>query len=363
MPGELPVAVISGNRNFPGRVHADLEAAFLASPPLVVAYALAGDANRNIATDPIQADVRLADLWPTGAEIDAALFDVVQPCDYDAAYGEAHASRAWADLPAPEGALYPWDPASTYLRPPPFATADAQTRLGRYTAHPLLVVGDDITTDHISPAGAVRADSEAARYLIERGEDASDLNVFSARRGNWEAMVRGLFTNRTVRNLLDPTLPPGQTRHAASGAAMTLWDAAEAYRQAGEAVVIVAGERYGMGSSRDWAAKGAALLGVRAVLAASFERIHRSNLVNMGVLPLRLPAGVTPQTLRLALGDRLQIDAEVVQPGAEIAVTVIRANGRREGFPTVAEVETRREVEVLQAGGMIPLILRKILTS
>jgi aconitate hydratase len=369
-PGVLPVAVLSGNRNFPGRVHPDLEAAFLASPPLVVAYALAGEANRDIQTDPIGRTtagdpVYLADIWPSGAEIDDALAGAVLPGDYDAAYDAAAASRAWAELQAPSAPLYPWEAGSTYLRPPPFAAAKGEPRLSHYLAHPLIVLGDDITTDHISPAGAVRADSDAGRYLIERGENPADLNVFSARRGNWEAMVRGLFTNRSVRNLLGANIPAGRTIHAPSGEELSLWDAAERYRAEAAPVVMLAGERYGMGSSRDWAAKGPALLGVRAVLAASFERIHRSNLVNMGVLPLRLPPEQHPARLELAPGDRIEVDARpgILRPRKEVRVAVHRADGRIEVFFARAEIETGLELDVLKAGGMIPMILQRMLAA
>ena len=363
--GILPVAVLSGNRNFPGRVHPQLEAGFLASPPLVVAYALAGDVDRDILADTIAtstdgAPVHLADLWPSGQEIDAVLAQASRASDFDHAYEEAEASQMWRTLDAPGTPLYPWDPASTYIRRPPFATLRGEERLGHYTAHPILVVGDDITTDHISPAGAVPARSDAARYLIERGENPRDLNVFSSRRGNWEAMIRGLFTNKTVKNLIGDAIPPGQTIHVPSGETMALWQAAERYRRDGASVVIVAGERYGMGSSRDWAAKGAALLGSRAVLAASFERIHRSNLVNMGVLPIRLPEGRHPSSLDLKAGDTIEVDIDhrLLSPRAPIPIAIHRRDGATETFEALAAVETRLEADVLKAGGIIPLILQ-----
>lgn len=362
--GIVPVAVLSGNRNFPGRVHPRLEAGFLASPPLVVAFALAGDVNRDILKEPIShapngAPIHLADLWPDGAEIDAALALAGDPADYAPAYEEAEASRAWAALEAPAGALFPWDEISTYIRRPPFAGPGGGTRLGAYQAHPLLVLGDDITTDHISPAGAVLPGSETAAYLTARGENPRDLNVFAARRGNWEAMLRGLFTNRNVRNLLGPSIAPGSTIDADTGEELPLWRAAERYRTRGASTVIVAGERYGMGSSRDWAAKGAALLGVRAVLAVGFERIHRSNLIGMGVLPLRLPEGLRPEGLALRPGDLIAIDAapEAIAPRTEIAVLILRADGGRESFTARAAIETSLEVDILKAGGILPLIL------
>ena len=359
--GIQPVAILSGNRNFPGRVHPLIDDAFLASPALVVAYALAGDAAIDIARDPIgDAGVRLADLWPSGAEIDAVAAQAMRSDDYAVAYDAAEASEAWAALPAPDSALYPWQAHSTYLRRPPFARSERESRLGHYCAAPLLVLGDDITTDHISPAGAIPRDSEAARWLIEQGADPTDLNVFSARRGNWEVMLRGLFTNRSVRNLLGEGIAPGSTVMASDGEIMPLWRAAARYAETDQPVVIVAGERYGMGSSRDWAAKGASLLGTRAVLASSFERIHRSNLINMGILPLRLPADRHPALLALRPEDRIEIavPAETLAPRATISVTLHRTDGSTERFTARAEVETALELSVLRVGGIIPLILQ-----
>jgi aconitate hydratase len=362
------VAVLSGNRNFPGRVHAQIEAGFLASPPLTVAYALAGDVNRDVLTDavahrPDGAPVHLADLWPTGDEIDAAVAAAADPADYDGAYEQAEASEVWRKLDVPATALFPWNEASTYIRRPPFASAEIETRPGHYLAHPLIVLGDDITTDHISPAGQIPASSEAADHLVARGEDRRDLNVFAARRGNWEIMLRGLFVNRAARNELCPAAPPGATMHVPSGEILPLWRAAERYRDEGHSVVLVAGERYGTGSSRDWAAKGPALLGVRAVLAVSFERIHRSNLVGMGILPIKLPADRHPTELRLAPGDRIEIDAHALTPRAPIPVTIHRAAGAVERFDATAAVETTLEIALLRSGGVLPLILNRTLTS
>lgn len=368
--GILPVAVLSGNRNFPGRVHPQLEAGFLASPPLVVAFALAGDVNRDILSDPIGLSasgeaIRLSDLWPTGDEIDAALALAMNAGDYETSYEKAEASETWRVLDAPATDLFPWDPGSTYIRRPPFAGFGKGTLLGSYAAHPLLVLGDDITTDHISPAGQIPQTGEAAEYLVERGENRRDLNVFASRRGNWEAMVRGLFTNKSVRNLLDPEIAPGFTIYVGSGEHLPLFRAAERYAQEGASVVVVAGERYGMGSSRDWAAKGVALLGARAVLASSFERIHRSNLINMGILPLRLPVERHPNNLHLHPGDQILIEADpsAITPRCPVSVTIRRASGDTETFTATAAIETGLEVEILRGGGIIPLILQRVVNA
>jgi aconitate hydratase len=364
-----PVGVLSGNRNFPGRVHSRIRDAFLASPALVVAFALAGDAaidiaRDRIATTPDGRGVRLADLWPSGAEIDAAASVAMRAGDYARAYEAAEASAAWRDLDAPATPVFPWDTASTYLRAPPFVCGDGGTRLGHFRATPLLVVGDDITTDHISPAGAIPIDGEAARWLVAHGADPANLNVFSSRRGNWEVMLRGLFTNPNVRNLLAPGIPAGSTIHAPSGDVLPLWQAAERYAASQEPLVLVAGERYGTGSSRDWAAKGAALLGVRAALAASFERIHRSNLVNMGILPLRLPANRHPERLSLRPGDHIEIDAhDGLAPHGGIAVAILRAEGSVDRFTAQAEVETDMEVQILRSGGIVPMILGRYIAA
>ncbi|HEY0687192.1 MAG TPA: aconitate hydratase AcnA [Steroidobacter sp.] len=368
--GVLPVAVLSGNRNFPGRVHPQIDANFLASPPLVIAYALAGDINRDILEDSIGnasngRPVYLRDLWPTGAEIDAAYAAALDPADVSKSYERAEQNEIWRALDAPATPLFPWDEKSTYIRRPPFAAQAKSSALGQYRARPLLVLGDDITTDHISPAGQVPAKSDAAAYLIARGENPKDLNVFASRRGNWEAMLRGLYTNRTVRNLLDPSLPPGTTRHAGSNEVLSLWQAAARYQAENVPVVVVAGERYGTGSSRDWAAKGLWLLGVRAVLALSFERIHRSNLIGMGILPLLLPPQHSPAELSLSIEDALEIKAPPAQlvPGGGVSVSIRRGDGTQTTFITRAAVETALEIELLRSGGILPYILERTLRT
>lgn len=368
--GILPVAVLSGNRNFPGRVHPQLEAGFLASPPMVVAFALAGTVDLDIMVDPIGVSsngesVTLAMIWPSTKEIDDALESASKVEDFAPAYDAAEASRAWKELSAPTTTLFPWDELSTYIRRPPFASFGNGTRLGSYEATPILVVGDDITTDHISPAGAIPANGQAGKHLVERGEDPKDLNVFSSRRGNWEVMIRGLFTNKTVRNLLASNIPPGATIHSDSGDIISLWDAAQRYQAEGRSVVVVAGERYGMGSSRDWAAKGVALLGVRAVLASSFERIHRWNLIGMGVLPLRLPESVTPQTLSLNADDivTVEADASSISPRCRVPISIRRADGTDLTFDATSAIETSAEVRILKMGGVLPLILHDLIEA
>lgn len=364
------VAILSGNRNFPGRVHPDIELSFIMSPPLVIAFGLAGDAAKNLATEPVQTDangkpVYLKDLWPTHEEIAEYLARGLQPSDFQRDFAIATDNPLWQALEAPTSARFPWDEKSTILRRPPFAAVDAGSQLGHYTAYPLLVVGDDVTTDHISPASAIPTDSLVADFLVERGDDRNDLNVFASRRGNWEVMMRAAFHSKTLVNLLKPGMPVAHTLHVPSGDVQPIWDVAERYREAGQSVVLVAGERYGMGSSRDWAAKGQRLLGIRAVLAVSFERIHRSNLIGMGILPLRLPEGVSPQTLQIRPGDQLdvQADAQRLSPRCKVRVQLRRQGGQMDTFEVMAAVETQLEVDLLRAGGVIPLILQQTLQA
>ena len=365
-----PVAVLSGNRNFPGRIHPDMDLGFLMSPPLVIAFALAGDAEIDLSEEPVQIDakgraVHLRDLWPAREEVDALLVAATDPGDFRREFAIAARNPAWHALEAPDSARFPWDPASTALRRPPFASIDQGTQLGRYAAYPLLVLGDDITTDHISPASAIPPDSLVADFLVERGDDRRDLNVFASRRGNWEVMMRAAFHSKTLRNLLKPDVPVAHTLHVPSATVAPIWEVAARYREAGESVVLVAGERYGTGSSRDWAAKGQRLLGIRAVLAVSFERIHRSNLVGMGILPLRLPHALHPQILKLLPGDRIEIDASphALAARGEVPVRVLRADGSVDAFSATAAVETQLEVELLRDGGVIPSILKKTIAE
>ncbi|WP_321871552.1 aconitate hydratase AcnA [Paraburkholderia tropica] len=365
-----PVAVLSGNRNFAGRIHPDLDLGFIMSPPLVIAFALAGDAEIDLSREPVQtaADgtpVYLRDLWPTREEVAALVAQSADPEDYPRAFAVASRNPAWHDLEAPSSARFPWDLKSTALRRPPFAAADQGSQLGSYRAYPLLVLGDDITTDHISPASAIPKDSFVADFLVSRGDDRDDLNVFASRRGNWEVMMRAAFYNKTLVNRLRPGMPVAHTLHVPSGDVLPIFEAAGRYADAGDAVVLVAGERYGTGSSRDWAAKGQRLLGIRAVLAVSFERIHRSNLIGMGILPLRFAPGTHPDTLALEPGDMLDIeaDAATIAPRCAVPVRIVRADGRVESIDVRAAVETQLECQLLRSGGVIPLILQNTLAT
>ncbi|NIE66034.1 aconitate hydratase AcnA [Burkholderia sp. Ax-1719] len=365
-----PVAVLSGNRNFAGRIHPDLDLGFIMSPPLVIAFALAGNAEIDLSREPVQiaADgtpVFLRDLWPTREEVAERVAQSANPEDYPRAFAVASRNPAWHELEAPSSARFPWDAKSTALRRPPFAAADQGSQLGRYRAYPLLVLGDDITTDHISPASAIPKDSFVADFLVARGDDRDDLNVFASRRGNWEVMMRAAFYNKTLVNRLKPGMPVAHTLHVPSGDVLPIFEAAQRYADAGDSVVLVAGERYGTGSSRDWAAKGQRLLGIRAVLAASFERIHRSNLIGMGILPLRFAPGTHPDTLALGPGDMLDIqaDAATIAPRCAVPVRIVRADGRIETIDVRAAVETQLECRLLRSGGVIPLILHNTLAT
>jgi aconitate hydratase len=370
-----PVAVLSGNRNFAGRIHPDLDLGFLMSPPLVIAYALAGRADIDLECHefaPATSDrpaVTLDELLPTAEEIDAAWSQGHDAGDFARDFALATANPLWNKLAHSQGAQFDWDPDSNILRRPPFASLDEGSQLGSYTAHPLMVLGDDVTTDHISPASAIPADSFVADYLVERGENREDLNVFASRRGNWEVMLRGGFHAKSVRNKLGDSLaeplPVAHAVHAPSGEVMPLHEAARRYNEAGDSVVIIAGERFGTGSSRDWAAKIQRLLGVRAVLANSFERIHRSNLIGMGVLPLLVPESMGTRLQELIPGDTVHIGAE---PGnmavrAKVRVRLASRDGAVEEFIARAAVETELEVALLRSGGVIPHLLRSTIDA
>lgn len=365
--GKAISAVLSGNRNFPGRVHPKLDLGFLASPPLVVAYALKGVMQGDILSDALGAEhdgapVYLSQIWPKRAEIEAAMADGFRTEDVAEDFKTAARNPDWLEIDCPDAPRFPWDPASRSLRRPKFASLQETCRLGSYEAQPILVLGDDMTTDHISPAGWIDADGEAGQWLVARGGDPRDLNVYAAYRGNWEVMLRGLFTNRLARNYLAEDLPPAWTV-LADGKRLPAYRAAEQLAAEGRSAVILAGERYGMGSSRDWAAKGVALLGVRAVIARSFERIHRTNLIGMGVLPIEIMDDFHPHSADISAAERYVIDVEPETLTPRMALTVTRAlsGGRRQAIACRAGVETQREVELLRQGGVMKAILNETL--
>lgn len=360
-----PVAVLSGNRNFAGRVHPDLNLGFLMSPPMVVAMAIAGQADINPRVDPICMDasglpVYLHEIWPSDDEVRDALMRGLRPDDFKRDFQIATDNPGWQSIVAPDSACFPWAATSTTLRRPPFASKDEGNLLGVYTAYPLLVLGDDVTTDHISPASAIPADSQAGRFLMARGESSGNLNVFASRRGNWEVMVRAAFFNKTLKNHLCPQAPPACTVHQPSLDVLPIWDVAQRYKREQQPTVILAGERYGMGSSRDWAAKSIRLLGVYAVIAKSFERIHRTNLIGMGVLPLVLPQGTDLDALAVQAGDSFVVRAQPddLSIRGKIEISLVRKDGRHQSIITKAAIETQMELELLRVGGVIPKILR-----
>jgi aconitate hydratase len=373
--GDLVVAaVLSGNRNFEGRVNALVKANYLASPPLVVAYALAGTVDLDLTTEPVGRDpqgreVRLREIWPSRAEIQQASAQAVAPEMFRARYSHAFdGNEMWNRIPVSAGDLYVWDATSTYIQEPPFLvdlTRDVSPIRPLRGARVLAVLGDSVTTDHISPAGSINKTSPAGRYLIEQGVSPRDFNSYGARRGNDRVMVRGTFANIRIRNHLAPGTEGGVTRHFPDGTQMTIYDAAMKYRAAGTPLVVLAGTEYGTGSSRDWAAKGTYLLGVRAVIAVSYERIHRSNLVGMGVLPLEFPAGHTWQSLGLTgeeVYDVLGLDDQL-QPRSTVQVRATAASGRVTEFTATVRIDTPVEIDYYRNGGILQTVLRKLLAS
>jgi aconitate hydratase len=363
--------VLSGNRNFEGRINPHVRANYLASPPLVVAYALAGTVDVNLTTDPVGTGrdgraVYLKDIWPSVAEITELFSISFDPETFRRVYdGIESSNEEWNAIPVSGGDLYQWDEASTYIQQPPFFVG--MSREPRPIepiegARVLVKVGDSITTDHISPAGAFAVDSPAGRYLVEQGVEPRDFNSYGSRRGNDRVMTRGTFANIRLRNELAPGTEGGYTTHFPSGEVTTIFEAAGRYREAGTPTVVLAGDDYGMGSSRDWAAKGTYLLGVRAVIAQSFERIHRSNLVGMGVLPLELSGGETVESLGLTGRETftVAIDDEL-QPRQDVLVTVAREDGSTARFTVRARVDTPVEVEYYRNYGILHTVLRQML--
>jgi aconitate hydratase len=352
-------AVLSGNRNFEARIHPEVKANYLASPPLVVAYALAGRMDIDFDSEPLQGDVYLRDLWPSSAEIQETVTAAIHGEMFASTYADVFTGdEQWRDLPVPEGDRFSWDAGSTYVRRPTYLQYMTQGHelVGDIRgAHCLVSLGDSVTTDHISPAGAIRPDSPAGRYLVERGVEPRDFNSYGARRGNHEVMVRGTFANVRLRNLLVPGSEGTWTVHVPSGEEMTIFDASERY--AGTPLIVLAGKEYGTGSSRDWAAKGPLLLGVRAVIAESYERIHRSNLLMMGVLPLQFMPGENCESLELT--GREEFAIEGIASGSASEVTV-RADGTE--FRATVRLDTPRERTFYQHGGILPYVVRSRLS-
>jgi aconitate hydratase len=364
----IAASVLSGNRNFEARIHQSVKANFLMSPPLVIAFAIAGRIDIDLMREPLASvggrDIYLRNVWPSMQEIDALLGSAFDPGEYRRVYsGFADQTPLWNQIPAGSGHLYPWDPESQYIREPPyFDPAMAATRSTSFSgARALAILDDSITTDHISPAGAIKATSPAGDYLRERDIAVQDFNSYGARRGNHEVMVRGTFANVRIRNLMVPGVEGGITRHQPSGAQMGIYDAAERYRADGVPLVVIAGQDYGSGSSRDWAAKGTRLLGVRAVIARGFERIHRSNLVGMGVLPCQFPEGISAQTLGFDGTERFDLAlVGELRPRAQASLTIERRDGQRETVPLLLGIDTPIEVAYFAAGGIMPYVFEQL---
>jgi len=366
--GELVVcSVLSGNRNFEARIHPEVKANYLASPPLVVAYSLAGRMDIDLDEEPLGqdtdgADVFLRDIWPTSEEIQETITASVRGEMFTSTYADVFTGdETWRELPVPAGDLFAWDEGSTYVRRPPYF--DGMSREPGpvedvHGARCLVRLGDSVTTDHISPAGAIRPDSPAGQYLIEHGIERKDFNSYGSRRGNHEVMVRGTFANVRLKNLLVPDSEGTWTVHVPSGEEMTIYDASARYLAEGTPLVVLAGKEYGSGSSRDWAAKGPNLLGVRAVIAESYERIHRSNLLMMGILPLQFLDGETPDTLDLS--GREEFSVEGVENGEAREVTVLADDKE---FRTRVRLDTPRERDYFRHGGILLYVLRRLLSD
>lgn len=365
-------AVLSGNRNFEGRVNPLTKANYLASPPLVVAYALAGTTDIDLTTEPIGTDkegkpVLLEEIWPTADEIRDTIARSIQPEMFTREYDVAvNGNEHWNAIEAAGGAIYPWSDSSTYIQHPPFLDAvrgdvipDISPIRG---ARVLALLGDSVTTDHISPAGAIASDGPAGRYLQEQGVGVRDFNSFGSRRGNDRVMVRGTFANIRIRNQLAPGTEGGVTRHLPDGEQMSIYEASMKYQNEGVPLVVLAGTEYGTGSSRDWAAKGTMLLGVRAVITASYERIHRSNLVGMGVLPLEFDEGATWQSLGLTGEETIDIPdlSNDLEPRSTIMVHATDSSGNRKTFPCVVRIDTPVEMQYYRNGGILPTVLRNL---
>jgi aconitate hydratase len=367
-------AVLSGNRNFEGRVNPQVRMNFLASPPLVVAYAIAGDLDVDLVKEPIGTDkngdaVYLKDIWPTGAEVREAIRAFVSPEQFKSQYEHALVGdEEWQELKVPSGQTYAWDDKSTYVRRPPFfenLPKEPAALTDIHAARALAVLGDSVTTDHISPAGNIAKNSPAAKYLMSHGVEPKDFNSYGARRGNHEVMMRGTFANIRIKNHLLGGEEGPNTLHLPDGAKLSIYDAAMKYADEKVPLVVIAGAEYGTGSSRDWAAKGTKLLGVRAVIAKSFERIHRSNLVGMGVLPLEFEPGQGAETIGLTGRETFTIEgvAKDLAPRKKLQVVATAEDGSKKTFTVTCRIDTPNEVDYYQHGGILQFVLRQIIAA
>jgi aconitate hydratase len=374
----VTAAVLSGNRNFEARIHQNIRANFLMSPPLVVAYALAGRVDIDLTKEPIAkdsdgVDVFLKDIWPSLEEIRNEMQAALKPEVFQKLYtGFADQNPKWNEVPSSVGQIYDWDAKSTYIQEPPFFEnfgMSAGTISDITGARPMGIFGDSVTTDHISPAGAIKASSPAGKYLVENGIEAVDFNSYGSRRGNDRVMTRGTFANVRIKNLMIPAkadgtrVEGGLTIHQPTGEQMSIYDACMKYQAAGTPLIVFAGQEYGTGSSRDWAAKGTRLLGVKAVVAQSFERIHRSNLVGMGVLPLQFPEGISAQTLNLDGTETYDITglSDSIQPRQDVTLTITRKDGTKVEQTVKLRIDTPIEVDYYRHGGILPFVLRQLI--
>jgi len=367
----VAVAVLSGNRNFEGRIHPLVRANYLASPPLVVAYALAGRMDLDLTNEPLGHDpagkpVYLRDIWPTAQEVEAAVRQSVSQEQYQKQYAAVYdGDEHWKGMSVPGGDLYQWDARSTYIKLPPYfenMTKTVPPLVDIHGARVLAVLGDSITTDHISPAGSIGVDTPAGKYLIANGVKPHEFNSYGARRGNHEVMARGTFANIRLKNQLAPGTEGGWTTYQPGGEQMSIYDASVKYREAGVPLVIIAGKEYGSGSSRDWAAKGPKLLGVRAVIAESYERIHRSNLVGMGILPLEFKAGESRETLGLTGQETIEVTGVTsLSARSAIQVAAQSPDGKEKRFTVIARVDTPEEVSYYRHGGILTYVLRQMI--
>jgi aconitate hydratase len=368
----IAASVLSGNRNFEARVHQNIKANFLMSPPLVVAFALAGRVDIDLSKEPLGRDrdgndVYLRDLWPSLQEVRDTLRSALTPDVFRRLYKDfSEQNPKWNEIPSSTGEIYEWDEKSDYIHEPPFFQ-DFSMEAGRIEdirdARALGIFGDSVTTDHISPAGAIKPSSPAGQYLKSRGIEPSDFNSYGSRRGNDLVMTRGTFANVRIKNLMVPGVEGGVTKHQPEGEQMSIYDAAVRYQEENVPLVILAGHEYGTGSSRDWAAKGTRLLGVKAVVAASFERIHRSNLVGMGVLPLQFEDGTNAQTLGLDGSETFSITglSEQIQPGQMATLEITRTDKSKQTVPVKLRIDTAIEIDYYRHGGILPFVLRELI--